>query len=328
MSVDNLFDTALARVRDGLDNQRMAQAYLLVGPLRTHGIPMARQILQSLYCEKTPQACETCISCRRIAERTHPDVFWMEPQMKSRIISIDAVRDLIGDLMKTAFEGGWKAAVIVGADRLGTPGKAEGGNAILKVLEEPPEKTLFLMLTDSPDSVLSTILSRCQRITLSSQRIDREAVWFKSLEQILILPAETGATLNGMIRSGRIQALLEERRDQVEKEETEIVKAGELDRETREALVAARVEIRVREERMEMLRVMESWYRDLLVVHLGIGTDLMFADHAVRLRGLAEGMTFRQALDNIEAIENMQRQFTRNIKEDVVFTMGFARLSP
>jgi hypothetical protein len=39
-------------------------------------------------------------------------------------------------------------------------------------------------------------------------------------------------------------------------------------------------------------------------------------------------MTFRQAMDNIEAIENMQRQFTRNIKEDVVFTMGFARLSP
>lgn len=328
MSADNLFDTALARIREGLDNQRMAQAYLLVGPVRTHGIPMARQLLQSLYCEQTPKACGTCANCRRIIERTHPDVFWIEPQMKSRIISIDHVRNLIADLMKTSYSGGWKVAVIVGADRLGTQGKAEAGNAILKVLEEPPEKTLFLMLTDSPDSVLSTILSRCQRITLSSQRIDREAEWFKTLEQMLILPTETGPTLNGLIRSGRIQSLLEERRTLVEEEESEIVKAAELNREEREALVAARVELRVREERMEMLRVIEAWYRDLLVVHLGVETDLLFASHADRLRGLAKEMTFRQALDNIEAIENMQRQFTRNIKEDVVFTMGFARLSP
>lgn len=328
MSAGNLFDTALARIREGLDNHRMAQAYLLVGPLRSHGIPMARQVLQSLYCVNTPQACGTCANCKKVADRTHPDVFWMEPQMKSRIISIDHVRELIADLMKTSYAGGWKVAVIVGADRLGTQGKAEAGNAILKVLEEPPEKTLFLMLTDSPDNVLSTIISRCQRITLSSQRIDREAVWFKSLEQLLILPTETGAILNGLIRSGRIQSLLEERRTQVEEEESELIKASELDREEREALVAARVEIRVREERMEMLRVMEAWYRDLLVVHLGIETDLLFAGHVDRIRGLAQGMTFRQAMDNIEAIENMQRQFTRNIKEDVVFTMGFARLSP
>lgn len=328
MPADDLFETAWTRIREGLTRDRLAQAYLLVGPLRTHGLPLAQNILQALYCAQTPHACGVCGDCRRIAERTHPDVFWVEPQKKSRIIAVEDARNLIADLMKTAYSGGWKVAVIAGADRLGAQGKAEAGNAILKVLEEPPEKTLFLLLTDSPDSVLPTIVSRCQRIILSTQRLDRQAEWYKPLEQLLLLPAEAGATLNGLIRSGRFQALLDERRERIEEEETEAVRAKDLDREAREALVGARLALRVSEERMEMLRVLEAWYRDLLLIHLGIETGLLFAEHTTRLRGLAQGLTFRQALDNIAIIENMQRQFSRNIKEDIVLAMGFARLLP
>ncbi len=319
---------ALEHIRAGMKNHRMAQAYLLVGPLRTHGLPIAVKILQTLFCRQPASPCGTCSECRRIAERTHPDVHWLEPQKKSRTIAVDDARDMMKDLMKTAYEGGWKAAVIVAADRLGVAGKSEAGNALLKTLEEPPEQTLFLLLTDTQDSILPTIQSRCQRILLAAQSLNREAVWFPTLESILIQPLEVGATLNGLVRSGRLQALLKDRRDAVEKEESATLKDQEIKGEEREELLGARVELRVREERMEMLRVMQAWYRDLLLVGLGVERGLMFPDRLDRLRILARGATYRQALDNIEAIENMQRQFSRNIKEDVVLTLGFSRLAP
>jgi DNA polymerase-3 subunit delta' len=62
----------------------------------------------------------------------------------------------------TSFSGGWKVAVIYGADRM----REEAANAFLKTLEEPPAKTMFLLLTDAPEGILPTIASRSQRIDL------------------------------------------------------------------------------------------------------------------------------------------------------------------
>ena len=69
---------------------------------------------------------------------------------------------LIEPMSTTAFSGGWKVGVIVGADRL----EIAAANSFLKSLEEPPPKTLYLLLTDQPDAILPTIVSRTQRIDL------------------------------------------------------------------------------------------------------------------------------------------------------------------
>ena len=72
------------------------------------------------------------------------------------------VDDFLIPMSTTAFSGGWKVGVIRRADRLGI----EAANAFLKSLEEPTPKTLYLMLTDQPDAILPTIVSRSQRIDL------------------------------------------------------------------------------------------------------------------------------------------------------------------
>ena len=69
---------------------------------------------------------------------------------------------LVVPMETTAFSGGWKVGIIVGADRM----QNAAANAFLKSLEEPPPKTLYLMLTDQPDAILPTIVSRSQRIDL------------------------------------------------------------------------------------------------------------------------------------------------------------------
>ena len=85
------------------------------------------------------------------------------PEGAKRIIKVESMRERIVEPMSlAAFSGGWKVGVIVGADRMEPP----SANAFLKSLEEPTPKTLYLMLTDQPDAILPTIVSRSQRIDL------------------------------------------------------------------------------------------------------------------------------------------------------------------
>jgi len=99
----------------------------------------------------------------RIAAKTHPDVAYLEPEGKKRIITVKSMRERIVEPMSsTSYSGGWKVGVISGADRMEAP----SANAFLKSLEEPTPRTLYLLLTDSPDALLPTIVSRSQRVDL------------------------------------------------------------------------------------------------------------------------------------------------------------------
>ena len=115
---------------------------------------------------------------------------WIEPQSKSRQITRDDVRALIRRMEQTSFEGGWKAGILLGADCL----NPNSENALLKTLEEPPPKSMLLLVTESPQSLLPTIVSRCQKIVLSSGKTGSMcADWQGPLLEILHdLPPSNG----------------------------------------------------------------------------------------------------------------------------------------
>ena len=154
-------DEAFSLISRAIDSGRAAHGYLIVGDVRGNCLELVMKILEKLYPE----------SHGLLASRSHPDVAWLEPQGRSRTIKVARGKDDDGPGMRdgivepmsvTSFGGGWKVGVISGADRM----QVEASNAFLKTLEEPPPNTLFLMLTDQPDAILPTILSRSQRIDL------------------------------------------------------------------------------------------------------------------------------------------------------------------
>ena len=146
-------DEAYERICRAIDAGRPANGYLVVGGVRGLGAELADRVLRHLYGDVDLAA--------------HPDVHRLAPEKKSRIISVDAMREkLIAPMDMTSYQGGWKAGVVLGADRL----KAEAANAFLKTLEEPPLQTLFLLLTERPEQLLPTIISRCQRVDLPDAR--------------------------------------------------------------------------------------------------------------------------------------------------------------
>jgi len=105
---------------------------------------------------------------RLIARGAHPDLFIAERQWNEKTsryqseIPVETIRNLISFLSKTAAEGGYRVAIIDSADDL----NRNAANALLKVLEEPPAKTLIMLLSEAPGRLLSTIRSRCRRIAL------------------------------------------------------------------------------------------------------------------------------------------------------------------
>ena len=145
-------DDAYTLISSAIDSGHAANGYLVAGDL-FRGEQLVKRILLKLFPNEIAQIEGAC----------HPDVVRLDPEGAKRIIKVDAMRERIVEPMSvTAFSGGWKVGVIVGADRMEAP----SANAFLKLLEEPPAKTMFLLLTDAPDMILPTIVSRTQRVDL------------------------------------------------------------------------------------------------------------------------------------------------------------------
>ena len=104
---------------------------------------------------------------RRIAAQGHPDLLALERVADEKgkmptMISVDLVRRTIGFFGSTAGEGGWRVCIVDSADEL----NAAGANALLKILEEPPARSLLLVVSHAPGRLLPTIRSRCRRLAL------------------------------------------------------------------------------------------------------------------------------------------------------------------
>jgi hypothetical protein len=144
---------AYSLISSAVQRGKAASGYLICGDLRSQCMELAQKILKELFPGEEA----------KIEERCHPDIVFLEPEGKARIITVDAVRERVVEPMSaTSFSGGWRVAVVCSADRM----RQEAANAFLKTLEEPGEKTMFLLLTDAPEGILPTIASRTQRIDL------------------------------------------------------------------------------------------------------------------------------------------------------------------
>lgn len=149
---------------------RIPHAYLFVGPEGTGKMKAAIFFSKALNCDnvREGEACNECISCRKVDSGNHPDISIIEPQGTST--KIDQMREMIKEASFRSYESPWKIFIISRAETA----SLEAANSILKVLEEPPERTMFILLSTSIELLPSTIVSRCQVIEF--RRVPEEAI--------------------------------------------------------------------------------------------------------------------------------------------------------
>jgi DNA polymerase-3 subunit gamma/tau len=157
-------------LRNAVAEGSVAHAYLFCGPRGTGKTTTARILAKALDCEAgpTPDPDNTCEQCREITEGRHPDVYELDAASRT---GVDALRDeVISKVNYAATRGGYKVYIIDEVHMLST----SAFNALLKTLEEPPPKTVFVLCTTHPHKVPETIHSRCQRFDF--RRISTEDI--------------------------------------------------------------------------------------------------------------------------------------------------------
>jgi DNA polymerase-3 subunit delta' len=158
------FAGAQAEVSAAFAAGRLAHGILIHEDPGAGGARLARWIAQRVNCKQANAPCGECQSCKWIATEQHPDVTRLAPEEDSTQIVIQTVRDLAADLTLTAHGGGYKVAVVTPAEAM----NPFAANALLKTLEEPPARTLVLLVSSQPSRLLPTLRSRCSKLRLTA----------------------------------------------------------------------------------------------------------------------------------------------------------------
>ncbi len=174
-------------------NDRIAHAYLLVGDDAEFLNRFALAWIQVCACRRPTSegdACGECKSCRQLLGGYYPELYELRPRSKSRQILVDEMHDFEHQFRLTADPSYLKAGLIIDADRL----NPQAQNAFLKTLEEPPARTMLVLVTTQPRQLLPTIRSRCQAISLIQNRRSYELAREQGLfEQLARLQRNAGA---------------------------------------------------------------------------------------------------------------------------------------
>ncbi len=172
----------------------LGQAYLLSGAAGIGIDAFAREMAQGLLCQ-TPgvKACGQCAQCHQFRQATHPD-FWVLKRLEDKKeITIDQVRELTDKVSRTAHQGGFKVVLVLETETL----NVSAFNALLKTLEEPPERTVLILTTHRLSALPATIISRCRQVAFAAPSRDEALAWLQqALPQADLPLLKKALTLN------------------------------------------------------------------------------------------------------------------------------------
>lgn len=174
-------------LQNNLTKGNLAQAYLFSGPDGLGKKTLARVFAQSILCENYRQAagpvpCGQCETCRQFQNNVYADMYWVERELnekteqKKNTIAVTQIRELLASLSHRAFLNFYKIVIIPEAEAL----SEEASNCLLKTLEEPTLRTIIILIAPNTESLLPTILSRCQILKFAP--INKEEIYKYVLE--------------------------------------------------------------------------------------------------------------------------------------------------
>jgi DNA polymerase-3 subunit delta' len=192
VSADSLpwLQVAQQRLRAALAAQRLPHSLLLLSNPGLGAEQLANWITALVLCESgDSRPCGVCASCQLLRADSHPDSHVVRLDEDAQQIKVDQVRALIESLALKSYRGGYKVAVIEGAESL----NANGANAFLKTLEEPTANTVLIMIARPSHRLPATIASRCLRLTLQAPSTEVATAWLRAHAQ----PGTAGAGAEG-----------------------------------------------------------------------------------------------------------------------------------
>jgi len=304
----------IERLSSSHKNGRIGHAYMFDGERGTGKEAAAIFFAKLLLCINPEKSvpCETCHSCRRVSSSNHPNVTIIRPDGQD--IKKDQMSDLVFSMTKKGYEAGKKIYIISRADRM----NVAAANTLLKFLEEPEGDVTAILLTDSYQSILATIQSRCQRVSFLPP--SRE-IMIGQLVEKGITPS-MAATVS-MVTANQEEAFRLAGDDQFAHIRKTVVKLVEAsDRHVHEALLFIQSEwvplIKEKEDTESGLDLLLYAYRDVVASKAGLQSTAAFPDQQELIKGLSMKMTYSRLSANMEAILQAKKQLHGNMNRTLL----------
>ena len=165
-------DWAVNLLRGHLSSGDVRHAYLFTGPPGVGRRTLAVQFAQALNCLNPPapgEFCGQCRICRQTAAMQHSDLSILQAEKEGGILKVEQVRDVQHALVLSPYEARYRVALLLRFQEA----NLNAQNALLKTLEEAPPRVILLLTADSAESLLPTIVSRCEVLRLRPMPLER-----------------------------------------------------------------------------------------------------------------------------------------------------------
>lgn len=304
-------DWAVDYLRKGMLHNRVRQSYLISGSPSIGKTRFAHAFAMALNCahdDVMQRPCGECRSCKLVISGNHPDIVYSELDANTGALKIEALRDVMRRMALKPYESRYRIAIISDFDRARGPAQ----DAILKTLEEPPVHAIILLLANSAEQALSTIISRCQVVYLRPVAAD-------TLRSVLIDhygADDERATLLARLSSGRIGWAVDavQRGEVLEQRDHALDLLEQIMKMSR----AARFEVAgdLSKDKSALAPLLELWqtyWRDLLLYAEGSPVKPCNSDRTASIERLMYDMSADDALLALKSTQNLMGQLTANV---------------
>lgn len=302
---------AVNLLREHVVQGNFRHAYLITGPQGIGRRTLALRFTQALNCPQplSPgEPCRTCRTCAQIENMQHPDLSIVQAEQIGSVLRVDQVRDLLPSLSLAPYQARYRIALFLRFEEA----NASAANALLKTLEEPPERVVLLLTAESAERLLPTIVSRCEMLRLRALNLDSLT---RGLQERWEVP-KADARLLAHLSNGRIGAALNLHRSPEQLKQRQVwlqdhhrlLSASRLRRfEYAESLAKDKQRL------LPALEVWQSLWRDVFLRASGSSVAITNLDWTDEIDALANSLGSEPAIRMVSFIQRVMGLVDRNI---------------
>lgn len=288
------------------------QAYLITGPDHIGKRTLAVRLAQRLLCSAPADGpCRQCSPCRQIADRQHPDLHYLEAEEVDGTLKVETIRELQRQISLAPYQADQRVVLIMRAHEL-SPGAA---NALLKTLEEPPGKVVLVLSARSEQSLLPTLVSRCEVLALRpvpQQKLIEGLRQRMPGEQARLLGSLAAGLPGSALNLAQDDEALGARQEALATLEQLLVGNRIVRFEFAESLTSGRDLTANRRTILDLLQIWLSLWRDVMLRRFGAQVALANPDQVDRIDRIAQEISPAQAQQIVSKIQGVMIGVTRN----------------
>jgi len=297
-------------------------AYLFTGAAGVGRRTLAIRLIQALNCPNTDKAgspCRTCRLCLQIEKMQQADLLVVQAEKEGGTLKVDQIRELQHNLSLTPYEAKFKAALLLRFEEA----NPNAMNALLKTLEEPPPQVVLLLTADSPESLLPTIVSRCEVIRLRPAPLEQleaglRARFQLSADDSRLLAQISGGRPGAAIRLAQNPALLEQRTEWLNELKRFLAARYGERFDYADGFTKDKDKEKMRAELRAKMALWLSFWRDMLLVTAGASAPIANLDWEDSIRQASAELDVQRVRDTIHSIERSITLLEENVNPRLV----------